>query len=231
MTSKHIWIFIGTFVLVAGLSVFFFGVLGTFTFPALPSLSLWPSDKKSEVPDATSPDFVLGHAQSPIAVAIGPKNAKVMVVEFLDFQCPFCKEAHPTVLSLLKEYSGQSVRFEFRHFPLVSIHPYAIPAALASLCANEQKKFFEFYDMAYTRQGEISLQGLSTFAKDLDLNLAPFNACMAEKRYEPFIKKDVDDALALSIEGTPTWFVNSTRLVGALSYEAFKAAIDKELSK
>jgi len=229
MSPKHIWIFIGTFVLVGGISAFLFGVHTSFTLPALPSF--WTSDTRTETPDASAPDFVLGHAQSPIAVAIGPKDAKVVVVEFLDFQCPFCKEAHPTLLSLIKNYKNDSVRFEFRHFPLVSIHPFAIPAALASLCANEQKKFLEFYDMAYTRQQEISLQGLSTFAKDLDLNLAPFNACMAEKRYEPFIKKDVDDALALSVEGTPTWFVNATRVVGAVSLESFKALIDKELGK
>ncbi|MDP2630578.1 MAG: thioredoxin domain-containing protein [Candidatus Uhrbacteria bacterium] len=228
MQSKYIWIFIGTFILAAGLGAIFFGMTGAMSLPSLQSF--WPDKKSGEISE-TSSAYTIRHAQSDIAASVGPKNAKVVVVEFLDFQCPFCKASHPTILRLLKEYADQSVRFEFRNFPITSTHPFALPAALASLCAHEQGKFLDFYTMAYTRQEEISLAGLSTFAKDLDLNLASYNACMAEKRYEPFVKKDVDDALALSVEGTPTWFVNSTRLVGALSYEAFTSTIDKELNR
>lgn len=228
MQSKHIWIFISTFILVVGLGVIFFGMTRALSLPSLQSF--FPTDKKEEAPES-SQAYIIQHAQSDIAASVGPKNAKVVVVEFLDYQCPFCKASHPTLLRLLKEYAGESVRFEFRNFPITSTHPFALPAALASLCAHEQGKFLDFYTMAYTRQEEISLPGLSTFARDIDLNLASYNACMAEKRYEPFIKKDVDDALALSVEGTPTWFVNATRLVGSVPYEAFTSAIEKELER
>ncbi|MBI4599634.1 DsbA family protein [Candidatus Uhrbacteria bacterium] len=228
MRAKHIWIFIGTFVIVAVVGIFIFAGSDTFTIPPLPRS--WTAEKGADTQGSSS-DFILAHAQSDIAAAVGPKDARVVVVEFLDFQCPFCKKAHPILFELLKEYENKSVRFEFRHFPLVSIHPFAVPSSLASLCANEQGKFLEFYDMAYSRQQEISLAGLATFAKDLRLNLASFNACMAEKRYEPFIKKDLDDALTLALEGTPTWFVNATRLVGVVSYESFKAVIDNELER
>lgn len=119
----------------------------------------------------------------------------------------------------------------FRHFPLISIHPLALPASNASLCANEQKKFLPYYDLLYTRQDEISLANLVTFAKSLDLNLQQFNACLADKRYESLIRQDVRDGLNLGLEGTPTWFVNSTRLVGAVPYETLKEAIEKELNK
>lgn len=229
MQSKHIWIFIGTFILVAGLGAIFFGMTGETSPPSLQSF--FPRDKKNAGVPESSPAYIIQHAQSDIAASVGPKNAKVVVVEFLDYQCPFCKASHPTLLRLLNEYANRPVRFEFRNFPITSTHPFALPAALASLCAHEQGKFLDFYSMAFTRQQEISLKGLSTFAKDLDLNLASFNACMAEKRYEPFIKKDVDDALALSVEGTPTWFINSTRIVGAVPYETFTSAIEKELGR
>lgn len=228
MQSKHIWIFIGTFILVVGLGVIFFGMTGATPLPSLQSF--FPTEKKEETSES-SQAYIIQHAQSDIAASVGPKNAKVVVVEFLDYQCPFCKASHPTLLRLLKEYANQPVRFEFRNFPITSTHPFALPAALASLCAHEQGKFLDFYTMAFTRQEEISLPGLSTFARDLDLNLASFNACMAEKRYESFIKKDVDDALALSVEGTPTWFVNATRLVGAVPNETFTSAIEKELGR
>lgn len=229
MQQKYIWAFIGTFALVTGLGAVFLFASGTLAFPTIQPFR--PTKTTTDKPDPSSPAFLAQHVPSDIAVSVGPKNARVTVVEFLDFQCPFCKESHPTLLRLLDDYKNMSVRFEFRHFPIVSIHPFALPAALASLCANEQGKFLEFYDMAYTRQDAISMAGLSTFAQDLNLNLAAFNACMAEKRYEPFVKKDVDDAIALGIEGTPTWFVNTTRLVGALPYETFKQEIDKALGK
>ncbi len=229
MQSKHIWIFIGTFILVAGLGVIFFGMTGAMHIPSLQSF--FPTDKKNEGISESSSAYIIQHAQFDNAASVGPKDARVVVVEFLDYQCPFCKASHPTLLRLLKEYADQSVRFEFRNFPITSTHPFALPAALASLCAHEQGKFLDFYNMAYTRQEEISLSGLSTFAKDIDLNLASFNACMAERRYEPFVKRDVDDALALSVEGTPTWFINATRLVGAVPYETFTSAIAKELKR
>lgn len=168
---------------------------------------------------------------SPSAVSIGPKDARVTVVEFLDFQCPFCRAAHPTFMRLLQEYQGQSVRFVFRHFPIVSIHPHALPASNASLCAHEQGQFLPYYNLLYTRQDEISLAGLVTFARELNLNLQQFNSCLAEKRYESMIKEDVRAALDLGVEGTPTWFINDVRLVGALPYETFKNTIENELNQ
>ena len=119
----------------------------------------------------------------------------------------------------------------FRHIPLISIHPLALPASNASLCANEQKKFLPYYDLLYTRQDEISLANLVIFAESLGLNLQQFNTCLSDKRYESLIRQDVRDGLSLGLEGTPTWFVNNTRIIGAVPYETLKSTIDKELEK
>ena len=221
MSSKHLFAFIGSLILILALGGLFL-FRDTLKMMSLPTVA--KSSSQISQRSKLSPF-------SPSAISVGPENAKVTVVEFLDFQCPFCKAVHPTLMQLLKEYQGQSVRFVFRHFPLISIHPLALPASNASLCANEQQKFLPYYDLLYTRQDEISSASLVTFAQELGMNLQQFNACMAEKRYESSIRTDVKDGLALGIEGTPTWFINDTRLVGALPYETFKEAIEKALQK
>lgn len=215
MPTRHLFAFIGSLILILGIGG---GIL--FRDTIIPLIGAAP-------PRAIHAGTIL----STSAVSIGHAGAKVTVVEFLDFQCPFCRAAYPTLLRLMKEYQGKSVRFVFRHFPLVSIHPFALAASNASLCANEQKTFLRYYDLLYTRQDEISQSSLVTFAGELGLDLKTFNACMAEKRYETLIRQDVRDGLSLGIEGTPTWFVNDVRLVGALPYETFKTAIDQALQK
>lgn len=221
MKGKHITAFIAALLIILGAgALFLFAQQG-----GLPTLPLM------QAPQNSSSANTGGAITSPSSITIGPKNAKVTVVEFLDFQCPFCRAVHPTFMKIMQDYADQPVRFMFRHFPLISIHPLALPASNASLCAHEQDKFLPYYNLLYTRQDEISLAGLVSFAQGLGLNLKQFNTCLAEKRYESLIRQDVSDALSLHIEGTPTWFVNDTRLVGALPYETFKAAIDKELTK
>lgn len=170
-------------------------------------------------------------SQSASAIAIGPDNARVTVVEFFDFQCPYCKQAHPTLMRIMKEYEGQPVRFMFRHFPLISNHPLALPAANASLCANEQNKFIPYANLLFEKQNELSAALMLSAAQETGIVLEQFNTCLAEKRYEYLIREDVRDALALDIEGTPTWYINDTRLKGVLPYETFKAAIAQELNK
>lgn len=225
MPSKHLFAFIASLVaiLVAG---------GLLSFREPLTQILQPPSRVLTSPTALSKDAnQSAQIFSPSAVSIGPKDARVTVVEFLDFQCPFCRAAHPTFMRLLQEYQGQSVRFVFRHFPIVSIHLQALPASNASLCAHEQGQFLPYYNLLYTHQDEISGAGLVTFARELNLNLQQFNTCLAEKRYENMIREDVRAALDLGIEGTPTWFVNDIRLVGALPYETFKSTIEKELNQ
>lgn len=221
MSTQQLFAFLGSLILILGVGGFL-----TFQDRILPDKDLNASPAQGGVkaiPDAS--------IQSPDAVTIGSAQATVTVVEFLDFQCPFCRAVHPMLMRIMDEYNNKPVRFMFRHFPIISIHPLALPASNASLCANEQKKFLPYYDLLYTRQDEISLANLVTFAKSLDLNLQQFNACLSDRHYESLIRQDVRDGLALGLEGTPTWFVNNTRLVGAVPYETLKEAIEKELRK
>lgn len=209
MNAKHITAFTATFlaVLMLGSAVLFV--------------------KNSGIKSANKQN----RSQSASAVTIGPTIARVTVVEFFDFQCPYCKQAHPTLMRIMKEYENQPVRFMFRHFPLISNHPLALPAANASLCANEQSKFFPYATLLFEKQDELSASVILSVAQETGIALEQFTTCLAEKRYESLIREDVRDALALGIEGTPTWYINDTRLKGALSYETFKTAIEKELNK
>lgn len=221
MSTQQLFAFLGSLIAILGIGGFL-----TFQDRLLPDKS--PNASPVEVSANASSK---GSIQSSDAVSIGSVQATVTVVEFIDFQCPFCRAVHPMLMRIMDEYKNKPVRFMFRHFPIISIHPLALPASNASLCANEQKKFLPYYDLLYTRQDEISLANLVTFAESLDLNLQQFNTCLSDKRYESLIRQDVRDGLSLGLEGTPTWFVNNTRLVGAVPYETLKAAIEEELRK
>ncbi len=168
---------------------------------------------------------------SAVSPSIGPNadQAKVIVVEFLDFQCPYCKASATVTPQLLKKYQGQPVRFVFRNLPLESIHPYAVSAAHASLCASEQQKYFQFYDLTYQRQSEITADTLYLFARDVGVEMNAFSTCMSKGTYRTQIQKDLSDGIALGAEGTPTWFINGQRFEGALPLETLSAIIDQNL--
>ena len=164
-----------------------------------------------------------------LAPSVGPDaaHAKVTVVEFLDFQCPYCQVSAGIVVQLFEKYQGQPVRFVFRNLPLETLHPYATPAAHAGLCANEQKKFIPFYSIAYSRQSEITPDNLYLFARDAGLNMNSFSSCMSKGIYYSQIQKDVSDAINLGAQGTPTWFINGQRFEGALTFEVLSTIINQ----
>ncbi len=165
------------------------------------------------------------------APSVGPKNAKVTVVEFFDFQCPYSKEAAPVVKQLIEEYSEKSVRFEFRHLPLAKKHPLALPAARAAMCAHEQgrEKFTEMYDLIFEKQEKLSDAYLANIAQQMNLDLLKFNTCLSQDRYRSGILNDLADSGKLNIEGTPTFFINAVPVVGAYSIEVYRNIIDEQL--
>ncbi|MBI4159115.1 DsbA family protein [Candidatus Woesearchaeota archaeon] len=165
------------------------------------------------------------------APVIGDKDAKVTIIEFSDFQCPFCGRFYEQTLpSLQKEYIDTGkVKLAFRHLPL-SFHEYAMPAAEASECANEQGKFWEYHDKIFDNQGLLSNEILSTWAKEVGLDADKFDKCMKDGKYKSEIQKDLSDASAYGASGTPTFFINGKILVGAQPFSAFKQVIDAELS-
>ncbi len=161
----------------------------------------------------------------------GDKDAKITIIEFSDFQCPFCGRFYEQALpSIQKEYidTGKA-KLAFKHLPL-SFHEYAMPAAEASECANEQGKFWEYHDKIFANQGLLNNDMLNTWAKDVGLDTDKFDKCMKEGKYKSKIQKDLSDASAYGASGTPTFFINGKILVGAQPFSAFKQVIDAELA-
>ncbi len=162
---------------------------------------------------------------------LGDKNAKVTIVEFSDFQCPFCGRFRSQTFDQLKrEYidSGK-VRFVYRDFPLSSIHPYAQKAAEASECAEDQGKFWEYHDELFRNQGDLSIENLKQIAVNLGLDSNEFNDCLDSGKYANEVKKDVSDAQKAGARGTPFFIVGNRIISGAQPFEVFKSAIDAQL--
>ena len=159
--------------------------------------------------------------------ARGPNNAPVTIVEFSDFQCPFCKAVLPTINELMTRYPGK-VRWEFRDFP-VQIHPGAAKAHEAARCAGEQGKFWEYHDQLFARSPNHSLPELQLFARDLKVEGAAFAECLESSRYHAAVTGDIDEGKRLGVEGTPTFFINGRMREGEQSLAVFQELIESEL--
>jgi protein-disulfide isomerase len=159
----------------------------------------------------------------------GPTGAPVTIVEFSDYQCPFCKRAEPTVEQIVKRYPEQ-VRIVFRHFPLDNIHPLARGASEAAACANDQGKFWEFHTELFASSPKLEKDALRKIAEKLKLDLAAFDACVGERRYRAQVEADVAAGREAGVSGTPAFFVNGIPLSGAQPVEKFVDLIDKELA-
>jgi protein-disulfide isomerase len=166
----------------------------------------------------------------------GPKDAAVTIVEYSDFQCPFCARAYTTIeTQILKEY-GDKVRFVFKNFPLSSIHPWAEDGAVASECAFQQgnDQFWAVYNGLFSKQGEITKENVrekaSEIATSSGLDAERFKECLEGKKSLEAVKADESEAAALGVNSTPTFFINGRRLSGAQTYESFKQLIDQELA-
>lgn len=160
----------------------------------------------------------------------GPTKAPVTIVKFEDFHCPFCKRAQPTVAQVLSKY-GKKVRLVHRDFPIDSIHPSARQAHEAARCANEQGKFWEYHDVLYANAPKADVPDLKAYAKEVGLNLAAFEKCVASGKYREVVQNDVDEGVRLGVNGTPTFFINGRLLAGAQPLESFTAVIDDEISR
>ena len=167
--------------------------------------------------------------------ARGPEDAKVTIVEYSDFQCPFCSRGYQILeTQVMPEYEGK-VRLYFKHLPLKSIHPWAESAALATECARDQSNdaFWKMYHAIFKAQREINQDNLkdkvTQFAKDAGIDEAKFGACFESKAALPKVEQDLQEAAAVGANSTPTFFINGRRLEGAQPYENFKAIIDQEL--
>lgn len=161
---------------------------------------------------------------------LGNPKAPVVIVEFSDFQCPYCGKTRPTLDRIMKEYKDQ-VYYVFRDFPL-SFHRQAKDAANAAHCAGEQNKYWEYNTALWDKRPQLSdLSTLDVIAKDLSLDEAKFKACVESKKYFQEIDKDQADGAAAGVSGTPAYFINGVFLSGAQPFEAFQEIIEEELAK
>ncbi len=178
--------------------------------------------------------------------SLGPADAPVVIVEFSDYQCPYCRKWYDEVYRpLLAAYEGK-IRLVYRNYPL-SFHQNAIGAAEAALCAGDQNAYWEFHNMLFDHNDTLNPQDGSVldsstyirYAADLGLDANTFKTCLTSQKYQKFVQDDINYANNLprdtdgepAVGGTPTFFINGHRLGGAYPFEAFKQIIDAELAK
>ena len=161
----------------------------------------------------------------------GNRDAKVKIVEFTDFECPYCGSFFSTTYpQIAKEYldSGK-VGFYIRHFPLYSIHPDAENGSLAVECAKEQDKFVKMHDMLFANQKALTVTDLKSYGVKIGLNTSQFNSCLDSKKYKDNVDRDAKLGDAAGVSGTPAFFINGKFISGAQAFATFKTTIDQEL--
>ncbi|MDX2170725.1 MAG: thioredoxin domain-containing protein [Deltaproteobacteria bacterium] len=159
--------------------------------------------------------------------AKGPADAPITIVEFSDYQCPYCARAEPLIREAVAAYPQQT-RVVFKHYPLVSIHPQAMNAALAATAAGRQGKFWEMHEKLFANQRALAPEQVREYARQLNLDLARFDADLASDEVKNAVRQDIALAGRLGVRGTPTIFVNG-RLLQNRSLDGFREIIDPAL--
>jgi len=160
---------------------------------------------------------------------MGPKDAKVTLVEFSDYQCPFCKRVRPTIWQLVDEYKDK-MRYVFMDFPL-SFHQFARKTHEAAHCAGDQGKYFEYNRKVFDNQTNLTIDDLKKYAKELMLNTTRFNQCLDKGAHAKDVEKSVELGASVGVTGTPAFYINGVQLSGAQPITAFKAIIDDEIKR
>lgn len=162
--------------------------------------------------------------------SLGPEDATVTIVEFSDYQCPFCQRAEPVVKEVMARYPEQ-VRVVYRHLPLDSIHPRARVAAEASVCAEAQGRFWDYHALLFTNRQALSDEDLARYAEELGLDTDAFAACREGTVAKERVDSDVEAARVAGASGTPAFFINGIHLTGAKPVEEFVRIIESELAR
>jgi len=201
---------------------------------------------ESKIASIKSPS---GQPSQPIRISVdndpvrGNPDAPITIIEFSDFQCPFCARFHvQTLPSILEEYIDTGkVNLVYRDFPIQSIHPNALPAAVAAECANEQGKYWQYHDTLFERQTSWSkldtgsvISTFSQYATDIGLDQQQFDSCLGSGKYLQEVQQDLNDGRTYDVTGTPGFFIGNenigfVKIDGAQPFESFKKVIDSQL--
>ncbi len=164
------------------------------------------------------------------ARVLGDSDAPVTIVEFSDYQCPFCKRALPVLHELLKKYD-RKIRLAYRDFPLTSIHSGAEAAAEASRCAAEQGRFWQYHDILFEHQSKLDDASLVGYARQLALDVPRFEQCLTSHKYQATVQEDLKEGEQAGVSGTPGFFINGIPLMGAQPFARFAQIVDEELAR
>ncbi len=156
----------------------------------------------------------------------GNSDSPITLTEFSDLQCPACRSAHPTVKKILEDYDG-IVKWEYKQFPLESIHPYAFHASEASECANDLGEFWLYVDTVFMNQNDLSEKALIKYAEETGLDRQTFSDCLKSRAKSSIVRFEMAEGRELSVSGTPTFFVNGKK-VDQNSYDALVSSIESE---
>ena len=161
---------------------------------------------------------------------LGPEDAAITIIEFSDFECPYCTKWHNQVWTRIMEEYPDQVRLVYRDFPLSSIHSNAIPAAEAANCAGEQGVYWKYHDLLFNGDYGLGDSAFIKYANQLDLDEEAFQECLTSRRYQEEVENDFTYAANLGVRSTPTFFINGIPVVGAQPFEVFQEIIEKELA-
>lgn len=156
---------------------------------------------------------------------LGNPQAGIQIVEFSDFQCPYCAQAHTIMRELLNKYPN-NFYYIYRDFPLEDIHPQARLAAEAAACAHEQQKFWPYHDLLFNDQSKLELGNLLNYATQVGIDSQNFTDCLKSGKYQSEVKKDQADGLAANVTATPTFFVNGEKIEGVISLEDWEKILN-----
>jgi protein-disulfide isomerase len=169
-------------------------------------------------------------AVAAVGPSIGPEDAPVTIIEFSDYQCPYCARAEPTIEQVLERYSGR-VRFVYRHLPLEQIHPQARAASLAAICADRQGKFWEYHKLLFANQRALGDENLRDYAEQVGLEVESWGQCTQAPETAQKLAEDMLAAAQAGIQGTPGFLVNGILLSGARPFAAFEEVIEDEIAR
>lgn len=185
---------------------------------------LMDASPKAHRPKTLEEPVVIDVAGAPVK---GPDNARITLVEFSDFECPFCSAAVVQVDKIMAAYP-KDIKLIYKQFPL-SMHPHAQMAAMASLAAKDQGKFWEMYELLFKNFRRLSAENILMYAKEIGLDMDKFKAAMASNKYKAIIDKDLKDGETAGVYGTPSFYVNGKQYNGEVTLATLKPILDAEL--